>query len=78
MGLVNVGFALGKITLLSSISVSYRFFEKNFIRRKNFAMPSWFLIVPFLFALHFYGAQYASLVLVLRASFQLYSNFNNL
>lgn len=75
---INIFFATLEVFFLQKINVSYRFIEKNYIRRKNNSILPWILIVPIVFTFHFYGSIYGSIFLLFRALTQLYFNFKNL
>ena len=74
----NIIFCILELSVLKIISISYRFIEKNHIRRKNSSILSWILIIPIIFTLNFYDETYASIILLSRALTQIYFNYKNL
>lgn len=73
----NISFSILEVIILQTINISYRFAEKNYIRRKNNSILPWILIIPIIFTLQFYGSIYGSVFLLIRSFTQLYFNFNN-
>jgi len=78
MAIFNVFFAVLEIFVFQIINISYRFVEKNHIRRKYNNFLSWILIIPIIFTLNFYDETYASIILLSRALTQIYFNYKNL
>lgn len=78
MGAFNIFFLLLEIILSKTINISFRFLQKNYIRRKNGTIIQWLLIFPLIFTIYFYESLYASIFLVARTLTQLYWNFHSL
>ena len=74
----NIIFCISELLVHQIVNVSYRFIEKNHIRRKNNSIIPWLLIVPIILTLHLYDQTYASIFLLVRALIKLYFNFHNL
>jgi hypothetical protein len=75
IALVNIGFSLGQLILIKYSSISYRFEDKDYLKRKSFSLIPWLMALLILFSLTYLSLLTSCFFMAFRAVLQIYFNF---